>query len=280
MEDLGPEIKETVTADGVTLRYHEWNPKTPRGVVIGIHGIRSHGAWYSGSCTYLCRKGYRVLFPDRRGSGLNRGDMKSTVPYQRWIEDVEHFVRLAGRDLPGNPVHLLGISWGGRLAAAVAAAGRVQLRSVILSAPGLVSLRDYTPWTKLAIACALFLKSDRGFVIPLEDPALFTDDPDEQNYIAEDALGLRRVTARFLLESRRLERCAKTGFSGIRIPMLLLLAGRDQIVDNDAVKGLYNSCASGDKVIKLYEKARHTLEFDPCREEYYADLVRWLDNHS
>ncbi len=279
MEETGPEIKEIVAADGVTLRYHEWNPKTPLGVVIGIHGIRSHGAWYDGSCAYLRGKGYRVIFPDRRGSGLNKNETKSEVPYQRWIEDLEYFFRFAGRDLPGKPVHLLGISWGGRLAAAVAAAGRVQLKSVILSSPGLVSLRDYTLWTKFAIACALLLKSDRRFVIPLEDPALFTDDPDEQNYIEEDAFGLRRVTARFLLENRKLEQYARAEFSGIRIPMLLLLAGRDQIVDNNAVKQLYDSCASGDKVMKVYEKARHTLEFDSCRDEYYTDLVRWLEAH-
>jgi alpha-beta hydrolase superfamily lysophospholipase len=279
MHELNSEIKETLTADGVKLRYREWNPETPRGVVIGIHGIRSHGAWYNDSCTHLCRSGYRVLFADRRGSGLNREEMRSPVSYQRWIGDLEHFIGLAARELPGKPVHLLGISWGGRLAAAVAAAGRVQLKSLIFSAPGLVSLRDYSLRTKLAVAIALLLKNDREFVIPLEDPALFTDDPDERNYIEEDAFGLRRVTARFLLESRRLERCAKTGFAAIRIPLLLLLAGRDQIVDNGAVKELFHSCASGDKVIKIYEKARHTLEFDPCREEYYSDLVRWLDNH-
>jgi acylglycerol lipase len=280
MEELNPEIKETSAADGVKLRYREWNPRTPRGVVIGIHGIRSHGAWYDETCTHLCRKGYHVLFPDRRGSGLNRGEMTGPVSYQRWIGDVEHFISLAGRDLPGKPVHLLGISWGGRLAAAVAVAGRVQLKSLIFATPGLVSLRDYAPWTKLAVAMALLYKNDREFVIPLDDPALFTDDPDEQNYIEEDAFGLRRVTARFLLESRRLERCAKSAFPGIRIPFLLLLAGRDQIVDSGAVKELFHSCVCGDKVMKIYEKARHTLEFSPCREEYWDDLVRWLDNHS
>lgn len=279
MDDLNSEIKETVTTDGVMLRYREWEPKTPKGVLIGVHGIRSHGAWYNDSCACLCRKGYRVLFPDRRGSGLNRGEVRP-VPYRRWIEDLEHFVGLGAKGLPGRPVHLLGISWGGRLAAAVAASGRVRLGSVIFSAPGFASLRDYGFWMKLAVAEALLFKKKKEFAIPLSDPALFTDDPDEQNYIEEDAFGLRRATAGFLMESRRLERYAKTAFVGIRIPLLLLLAGRDRIVDNAAVKNLFLACASGNKVMKVYEQARHTLEFDPCREEYWDDLVKWLDAHS
>lgn len=279
MDDLTSEIKETVAGDGVKLRYREWEPKTPKGVLIGVHGIRSHGAWYNDSCAYLCSKGYRVLFPDRRGSGLNRGETKP-VSYRRWIEDLEHFVDVGGRGLPGRPVHLLGISWGGRLAAAVAASKRVRLRSVIFSAPGLVALRDYGFFMKLSVAAALLLKKKKKeFVIPLSDPALFTDDPDEQSYIEEDAFGLRTATARFLYESRRLERYAGSAFAGIRIPLLLLLAGRDQIVDNAAVERLYSSCASGDKAMKVYEQARHTLEFDRCRQEYFDDLVKWLDAH-
>ncbi|MEJ2746243.1 MAG: alpha/beta hydrolase, partial [bacterium] len=85
MENLRPEIKETVTADGVKLRYREWDTKAPKGVLIGVHGIRSHGAWYNDSCAHLCRKGYRVIFPDRRGSGLNRGETKP-VSYRRLIK--------------------------------------------------------------------------------------------------------------------------------------------------------------------------------------------------
>ncbi len=279
MENLIFEIKETITGDGVTLRYREWDAKTPKGVLIGVHGIRSHGAWYNDSCAYLCSKGYRVLFPDRRGSGLNRGEAKP-APYRRWIEDLEHFVGMGEKGLPGKPVHLLGISWGGRLAASVAASGRVRLRSVIFSAPGLVSFRDYGFWMKLTVATALLLKKKKEFVIPLSDPALFTDDPDERNYIEEDAFGLRSAPAEFLFESRRLERYAKTAFVGIRIPLLLLLAGRDRIVDNVAVKNLFSSCASGDKVMKVYEQARHTLEFDACKKAYFDDLVKWLDDHS
>jgi len=133
---------------------------------------------------------------------------------------------------------------------------------------------------KFTVAAALLFKRKKKFVIPLSDPALFTDDPDEQNYIEEEAFGLRSATARFLFESRRLEHYAQTAFLRIRIPLLLLLAGRDQIVDNASVKMLFSSCKNGGKVMKIYDGARHTLEFDACKREYFDDLAKWLDDHS
>ena len=113
--------RSLTTDDGVDLEYREWSPAHSKAGVVCLHGIRSHAAWYADSCSYLCRHGYRVFFPDRRGSGINRGKGAGRQTAARWIADAEAFVRMASSSLRGAPVHLLGISWGGRLAAAVAA---------------------------------------------------------------------------------------------------------------------------------------------------------------
>ena len=280
MDMIDPAVKQTVVGDGTALRYREWAPHNPRGAVVCVHGIRSHGAWYLDSCGRLAERGYRVIFPDRRGSGLNR-DARTPAGERLagWLGDVGHFTARASAELRGKPVHLLGISWGGRIAAAVAAAGRVRVQSIALSTPGIVALRDCGIATKLAVAAALLVKSRREFAIPLDDPALFTDDPDERNYIEGDEFGVRRVSARFLFESRKLERLGKHSLRTLKTPLLLLLAGRDEIVDNAGTTRLFEKCPSADKVLKVYPEARHTLEFDPCREEYFNDLAAWFDTH-
>jgi alpha-beta hydrolase superfamily lysophospholipase len=280
MDEIRPEVRRSAVEGGAALCHREWDPKDPKGTVVCVHGIRSHSAWYLDSCAHLARKGYRVIFPDRRGSGLNREEGKGGgVSVGRWVADIEQFIARAARELPGKPVHLLGISWGGRLAAVVAAAGRVPVRSVVFSTPGIVSLRDCGFLTKIGVAAALLTGSAREFAVPLDDPALFTDDPDERNYIEGDQFGVRRVRARFLFESRRLERLAKRSFRALNVPVLLMLAGRDEIVDNAGVKKLFEKCPSADRVLKVYPEARHTLEFDSCREEYFNDLAAWFDAH-
>ncbi|MCX6357974.1 MAG: alpha/beta fold hydrolase [Candidatus Aureabacteria bacterium] len=275
-----PEIRELQCSDGAKLRFREWLPKSPKATIVGLHGLRSHSAWYLESCGLLCRKGYRVIFPDRRGSGLNAGRGGGEPRCGRWLDDVGEFARYGKANLPGRPVHLLGISWGGRLAVAAAAAAGESIATVVLSSPGLVPLTDYSPALKLRVLAALLMKSGREFSLPLDDPALFTDDPDEQGYIEEDGLGLRTVTARFLYESRRLERLARARVASVNVPVLLLLSGRDEIVNNAATAKLISSCATGDTQVKTYPAARHTLEFDRCRGEYFEDLVRWFDAHT
>jgi len=279
-DGTAPEVKRMVMDDGIALQYRDWAPRHPKGAVICVHGIRSHGAWYLGSCARLAERGYRVLFPDRRGSGLNRdAGTPGAERVARWVGDLVQCAARASVELRGKPVHLLGISWGGRIAAAAAAAGRVRVRSVVLSAPGIVALRDCSIGTKLSVAAALLLNPRRDFSIPLQDPALFTDDPDERNYIEQDQFGVRRASARFLFESRKLERLGRRSLRTLRTPLLLLLAGRDRIVDNAKTQRLFEKCPAADKVLKVYPEARHTLDFDACRDEYFNDLAAWFDAH-
>ncbi len=280
MDQPEHEVKVFVTEDGAKLRYREWRAKNPKGVVVCIHGVRSHGAWYFDSCDYLCNNGYRVFFPDRRGSGLNKGEGDALPRLQKWVADIKNFIGSVTRGDDNLPIHLLGVSWGGRLASVVAADDTVRLNSLILSAPGLVQRVDLSLYRKVAVVLAFLLGLRRDFLIPLNDAALFTDDPDEQNYIEGDPASLRKASARFLIESHRLERLAKSKFADIRVPMLLLLAGRDRIVDNEQVKKLFVSCRSADKIMRVYPNAAHTLEFDACRQEYFEALVKWLDRHN
>ena len=59
--------------------------------------------------------------------------------------------------------------------------------------------------------------------------------------------------------------------------MLLLLAGRDRIIDNDQTRRFVERFA-GPKEIVEYPEAHHTLEFEPDPERHIRDLVRWLQD--
>src|SRR5207244_195630 len=68
--------------------------------------------------------------------------------------------------------------------------------------------------------------------IPLNDPELFTANPKRQEFIRDDSLALHQATARFLFESGRLDVYARLAKKRVRVPVLLLLAGQDRIIDN------------------------------------------------
>jgi len=266
--------------DGAELHYRHYAASHPRGVVVAVHGIRSHSGWYVASCAHLARAGFEVFFPDRRGSGLNRHARGDVTHAETFIDDLAEVVAEVRRRLPGVPVHLEAISWGAKLVCATLIRLRDLARSVMLVGPGLASRIDVTPGVKLRIALALAVKSTARFDVPLADARLFTDTPERVRYIADDPLSLRRCTARLLYATRRLDRFVRRHARALRTPMCVMLAGRDRIVDNAGVRRICGRFASQPVEIIEYPDAAHTLEFEPEPTAIFDDMVAWLERMS
>jgi len=266
--------------DGAELYWRHWETRAPRGAIVAVHGIRSHSGWYTLSCAHLASAGYDVVFPDRRGSGLNRTFRGDLTRWQVLVDDLREFVASVRRRLGDLPVHLEAISWGAKLACATLILHPDLADSLVLVAPGLAAKVDVSLAVKLETAAALLVNRRKLFDVPLGDARLFTANPDHIAYIERDALSLRKCTARFLRETRKLDRFVRRRAGRLRVPILMMLAGRDRIVDNEKVRTLFERFASRPKELILYPDAEHTLEFESDVKPILADMVKWLDERS
>lgn len=278
-----PSIQHFATSDGYQHHYRHWQPAgRPLGYVLALHGIQSHSGWYDYSSSRLCDAGYEVLFVDRRGSGLNQPERGHARHQDRLINDVlQLLVELRERRneaAPTVPVVMLGLSWGGKLAA-IAAARRPELvDGLALLYPGIFSRFEANWWDHLRLSAARAAEQlDRQIPIPLDDPALFTSQPEWQRYIRNDELALTEVTVSFLLANRELDRIAREAGPDIRCPSLLMLAERDQIIDNATVRDWFDKLATQERTLVEYPNASHTLEFEADREQFVSDLLGWLE---
>ena len=249
----------------------------PRGRIVMLHGIRSHGGWYERSCGQFRDAGYEVHFLDRRGSGWNtarRGDCPS---FRRLIDDVAEYVYDLRSTRAFLPTFLAGISWGGKLALGVPIRRPGLVDGVTLLCPGLTPKIGPPLSRRLRVLLARFLRPENRFPIPLNDPELFTDSDQWQRYVTEDRYGLTEATARFLFESFRFDVYLKWLAHRVAVPVLLMLAGRDKILDN-AKSRLYLSRLKGSKSLTLidYPDAAHTLEFEGPDHPFVADMLRWM----
>src|SRR3954471_398487 len=113
-----PRIATWPASDGYPIHVASWpTAGPPRGRVVVLHGVQSHGGWYERLGRTLAASGYETHFPDRRGSGATRQDRGHAPSAGRLVDDVAERLR-ALRDLdPAVPLALAGISWGGKLAA-------------------------------------------------------------------------------------------------------------------------------------------------------------------
>lgn len=253
-----------------------WSVSECRALVVMLHGIQSHSGWYTESAEQLARAGVAVLAPDRRGSGMNSDGRGDTPNYRVLLEDLRRTVLEGRRLFPGRPLHLVGISWGGKLATAFALRYRGLLRSLVLVAPGLFPQVDLGPIDKLAVLFWRFWQPQRLFPIPLADPHLFTANPDRVRYIATDPLSLGRATARFLTASRWLDHLLRGKAPALRLPLLLFLAGQDRIVDNLRLRRFFQAVPDVRKRLVVYPQAHHTLEFEAEPQPFFEETVRWV----
>jgi alpha-beta hydrolase superfamily lysophospholipase len=274
-------IEEHTAGDGYRWRYRRYVPIEPvKARVICVHGIQSHGGWYEYSCQRLCEAGYSVCFLDRRGSGLNQEKRGDAPSFRRLLDDLAEFIQADGGERLSVPTFLIAISWGGKLAVALQRRHPGLVDGLALLCPGLFPKVRATFGEKLRIALVRLWSPERLFPIPLNDPGLFTSNPRWQKFVQEDPLSLREATARLLVENARLDGCLQWIPPRIPIPILVLLAEQDRIIDNIRTRRFIERLASPEKKIIEYPGAHHTLEFEPDPEVFLSDLMRWLDDHS
>jgi alpha-beta hydrolase superfamily lysophospholipase len=278
-----PKLIQWTAADGYVLSGRVWTPaQTPARspAVLYLHGIQSHGGWFEWSASLLAQAGLAVILPDRRGSGLNAEARGDTPAMERWLEDIDEVARWATRELGPERFLLVGASWGGKLAAAWALREPGRVRGLLLVAPGLYPRVGLGPLAVLKVVIALLVHSTGMFPIPLRDAALFTDNPAGRAFIAGDPLALQEATARFLHQSRRLDRLLLDADDGaLRPETLLLLAQRDRIIRNEPTVAWLERVTSGRCRIMTLPGASHTLEFEQD-SQYEAVLRAWAQEHA
>ena len=269
-----------MAGDGYRWHYRHFLPKPrPKARVVCIHGIQSHGGWYEASCRRLRDESCDVFFLDRRGSGLNGKARGDTLNFRRLLDDVGEFLQtLRG---PGSPpLFVVAISWGGKLGAAMDFRFPGMIDALALLAPGFCPLVRPSWAERMHIAKAALAAPTELFPIPLNNPALFTASSHWQKFIASDPLALRKATARFLFQSARFDIYLKRAAPRIRLPILLQLAQKDQIIDNMQTREFVDRFGSRHVRVVEYTDANHTLEFEPAPQSWLDDLCAWIDTTS
>jgi pimeloyl-ACP methyl ester carboxylesterase len=240
---------------GRLLRYRVVASQPTRYHLLYLHGIESHSAWFLPAAASLRELGFTTYLLDRRGSGLNMNPLPGDAPSARvLLEDVRRFRRQLG-DLK---LHLLGLSWGGKLAAAVALDQPEALQSLILITPGLRSRRDLSLSSKANVLLNLLVGGRSAFKVPIE-PEMFTHTPRFLDFIRSDPWRLQKVTARFFLTSRALDRMITKKIADLRLPILLFLAGKDPIIDN---RGVQDLLSKNEVRVRIFDDAIHAIQFD------------------
>ena len=268
-----------------------WHGLPDGSVVLYLHGIEGHSQWFEPTARVLNERGMTVYAPDRRGSGLNPEERGHLVSLQIFVADVELLLRHIRRKHPSQPIFLFANCWSAKAAAVIASrnhsyidqAEPVKLSGMIMTCPAIVTSADFDFITKLKIAFHSFSgnqASRRTWPIPLTTEML-TDNPSYIDFLHNDPLRLKFATASFFRETFVLGLLAQNSAKQIDLPLLLLQAENDRIVNVQKTRKWFEQVGSTDKVWRLYSNATHSLDFDAnWFNDYTNVLTEWLLNRT
>lgn len=263
------------TADGIEIPLRRFGPERGALPVVMLHGLQSHSAWFSQSARALGDRGRPVAVFDRRGSGESRFPRGDCVRYREMLEDISAVLDDVLLRSGARKAHLVGHCFGALPAALYAALYPERIASVVLATSAIYTVAEPRLVERMRVLASAAV--GRGGDLPLpftvED---LSELPEAIEFARRDPLALRSVTARFywqvFLARKRFERVRHR----LRLPVLMLLAGNDRIVDNARNKRLFCSLRSDDAVLILYPDARHILELSNARERFFEDIIRWM----
>jgi acylglycerol lipase len=249
-----------------------------RAAFIYLHGIESHSGWFDEAAQKLAARGFPVVCLDRRGSGINRenrGFISGHVERgSSLVEDIHQAVRIARAKDGIDEIYLIGLSWGGKYAMAYDATYPDEVDGMILITPGMKPKVDLKAGEKLAVLTDVLFAPERQHRIPIE-PEMFTTNPEQLAFIRQDPLKLRTASAGFLWQSLAMDRLVAKKDDGRHPPMLVLLAGRDRIIDNAATRAFVTRDPQRQVTIIEYPEQTHSIQLD-APDLLARDVLKWV----
>jgi acylglycerol lipase len=275
----GAESRFHTASDGVDLHYLRWSSgrSPPRAAIIFLHGIASHAGWFGETAADLNSQGVAVYGPDRRGSGRSGGPRGHLERYGRALDDVEEMVRLVSSELRATPIFLAASSWAAKLAVVYAAERPGSLSGLLLLGPGLLPRVNLSPTRQLLVVVGHLVAPTARLPIPLT-PELYTANRPYVDFIREDRLRLLEATTRFFWETARLDRRRGRASARLKLPLLVLQGQDDKMMDVARTRRWFSRLDVEGKTYVAYPGAGHTLDFEPDRGRYLADLLAWLSD--
>jgi alpha-beta hydrolase superfamily lysophospholipase len=280
-----PQIRTFLAPDGKELAYVVHSPATGSinaAAFLYLHGIESHAGWFRDAAERLKQAGHFVYCLDRRGSGLNRENRdhpSGHLPGETdLLDDLHAWVQHLRILHETRPFFLIGLSWGGKYALAYDIVHPGMIDGLVLITPGIKPQIGLGFRQKLAVLRDLLVSPARQHRIPLE-PKMFTRTPRHVDFIRNDPLRLHTVSARFLWQSHRLDRLLARTRENAGAPVLLFLAGKDRIIDNQTTRRFFARRPPGEVTILEYPDQTHSIQLD-APERLTRDILAWVQTVS
>lgn len=246
-----------------------------KAVIVMVHGAMEHHRRYGWLIEMWRGSGFHVIMGDLPGQGMTTRSRRGHIDsFEEYLVEVKDWIKAAYRyELP---VFIFGHSMGGLIAIRLLQEEQFDLAGVILTSPCLGLKHAPSKFLDLLshVINVVFpsLRMNSGITV---DMATRNQDVIEAD--AGDTLYITKVSVRWY---RELVGAIKEAFLSLEdtkdVPMLVMQAGDDKIVNKIPVKDWFNHAPLSEKRFKEWPKFYHEIFNEPERDdifEYAKDFV-------
>jgi acylglycerol lipase len=262
---------------GLRLYWQAWLPEEgdARAVLLVAHGYAEHGGRYGNLVEAMVPRGFALYALDHRGHGRSEGPRGHVGRFAEFVADLHALRVRVEEEQRGKPLFLLGHSMGGLIAVGYLLSHASGVGGAVLSSPALGILNEPSramQWLARILSRIAPRISFQGNV----EPEFLSRDPSVGRAYAADPLVHRRASVRFFSEFKRAIGNAHERAAEIVLPILVLQAGDDRLVDARATESFAKTLGSERKELQLYPGFFHEIFNETEKERVFADLDRWL----
>lgn len=240
--------KEFITHDGSSLFYRYWpasdaSGSSDRSIVL-LHRGHEHSGRLQHVVDELALAEQAFFAWDARGHGRSPGARGDSPSFAALVKDLESFTRHIEQvyQRPRSRMIVIAQSVGAVLAAAWAHDYAPPIRGLVLTAPAF-KVKLYVPLARPGLR--LLMRCFGNFFITSYVKAKFlTHDPERVRSYAQDPLITRAISTRVLLGLLDTGERVIADAAAIRLPLQLLISGRDWVVHRAPQDDFYRRLAS------------------------------------
>ncbi|TCW39076.1 carboxylesterase [Laceyella sacchari] len=230
-------------------------PGGKTGILL-IHGFTGTPSELRPMGQYFKDRGYTVHAPLLAGHGTSPEEMEQTGWRDWWQSAVDAYDRM--RAEPLEKLYVAGLSMGGCLSLALAAQKPVD-GVIPMCAP--IYIRDRRAFLARVVAPFYRYKKRSSH----RDP-----------HIEAHLCPYDRTPVRCVAELTRLIRHVKSMLADVKVPALIVQAGKDELILEKSADYIYEHISSTDKEISWYERSTHIITVDRERNELFKEIEQFI----
>lgn len=270
---------------GDNLYYQTWNRVTkPQKILIGIHGMASHGIEYVQVADQLAKNNVIIYAPDLKHHGKSSGIKGDIENFEEIIDQVNEFISFLKNKHDNIPIFLMGISLGSTVAINYQIMFPNTLKGLILNSPAVktklhLSFSDFVE-SPLYLLTYLFFRG-KPMIDLRKRSARCSRNPWRIKFEENDELHLKKISLRYLLQGNAWDIKAFKGAEKISCPVLILQGTSDSTVTYKGVEEFFNRIPIKDKKLVEFKGAYHCILSDPVmiEQDGWKILRNWILSH-